>query len=39
MDFCHLKKKELKPKVQKYESRVVLLGDIVEDDSGSHAVF
>ena len=37
MDICHLKNAELEH--QKYKGRVVLRGDIVEDDSGSHAVF
>ena len=39
MDICHLKNAELETKHQKYEGRVVLRGDIVEDDSGSYAVF
>ena len=39
MDLCHLKNAELKKKHQKYKGRVVLRGDIVKDDSGSHAVF
>ena len=39
MDFCHHKNAELEPKFQKYKRRVVLLGDIVKDDSGSYAVF
>ena len=39
MDICHLKNAELETKYQKYESRVVLGGDIVKDDSGSYAVF
>ena len=30
---------ELEPKFQKYKGRVVLLGDIVKDDSGPYAVF
>ena len=36
-----LKKSELDPKFQKYKGRVVLQvrGDVVEDDSGSCAVF
>ena len=38
MDICHLKNSELDPKFQKYKGRVVLRGDIVKDDSGSHAV-
>ena len=36
---CHLKNSELEPKIQKYKGRVVLRGDIVNDDSGSCAVF
>ena len=36
---CHLTNAELEAKHQKYEGRVVLRGDIVKDDSGSHAVF
>ena len=39
MDICHLKNAELEAKHQKYQSRVVLRGDIVKDDSGSYAVF
>ena len=39
MDVCHLKNVELETKHQKYKGRVVLRGDIVKDDSGSHAVF
>ena len=39
MDICHLKNAELKAKHQKYKGRVELRGDIVEDDSGSYAVF
>ena len=39
MDLCHLKNSELEPQFQKYKGRVVLRGDIVEDDSGSCAVF
>ena len=35
MDLCHLKNAELEAKHQKYKGRVVLRGDIVEDDSGS----
>ena len=35
-DICHLKNSELE---QKYKGRVVLQGDIVEDDSGAYAVF
>ena len=39
MDICHLKNAELEAKLQKYQSRIVLRGDIVKDDSGSYAVF
>ena len=39
MDICHLKNAELEAKHSKYKGRVVLRGDIVEDDSGSYAVF
>ena len=39
MDLCHLKKSELEPKFQKYKGRVVLRGDVVNNDSGSYAVF
>ena len=39
MDICHLKNAELETKNQKYKGRVVFRGDIVEDDSGSYAVF
>ena len=39
MDMSHLKNAELEAKHQKYKGRVVLRGDIVEDDSGSYAVF
>ena len=39
MDICHLKTAELEAKHQKYKGRVVLRGEIVEDDSGSYAVF
>ena len=39
MDICHLKNAELEAKHQKYKGRVVLRGDMVKDDSGSHAVF
>ena len=39
MDTCHLKNAELETKAPKYKGRVVLRGDIVKDDSGSHAVF
>ena len=39
MDICHLKNAEYEAKHQKYKGRVVLRGDIEEDDSGSYAVF
>ena len=39
MDICHLTNAELEPQFQKYKGRVVLRGDMVKDDSGSHAVF
>ena len=39
MDICHLKNTELETKHQKYKGRVVLQGDIANDDSGSYAVF
>ena len=39
VDLCHLKNSELEPKFQTYEGRVVLRGEIVQDDSGSYAVF
>ena len=39
MDICHLENAELETKHPKYKGRVVLRGDIVKDDSGSHAVF
>ena len=40
MDLCHLQNSELEPQFQKQKGRrVVLRGDIVKDDSGSHAVF
>ena len=39
MDICHLKNAELEAKHQKYKRRVVLRGDLVKDDSWSHAVF
>ena len=38
MDICHLKNAELEAKHQKYKGRVVLRGDIVNDNSGSYAV-
>ena len=39
IDICHLKNAELETKHQKYKGSFVLRGDIVEDDSGSYAVF
>ena len=39
LDICHLKNAELEAKHQKFKGRVVLCGDVVKDDSGSHAVF
>ena len=39
MDICHLKNAGLETKHQKYKGRVVLLSDIVKNDSGSYAVF
>ena len=39
MDICHLKNAGLEAKHQKYRGRVLLRGDVVKDDSGSHAVF
>ena len=39
MYFCHLKNAVLQKNDQKYKGRDVLRGDIVEDDSGSYAVF
>ena len=39
MEICHLKNAELETKHQKYKLRVVFRGHIVEDDSGSYAVF
>ena len=39
MDIGHLKNAELEAKHQKYKGRVVLRGDIVQDDSGSYALF
>ena len=38
-DICHLKNAELELKFQKYKGRVVLRGDVVNDDSGAYAVF
>ena len=39
MDLSHLKNSELEPQLKKYKGRVVLRGDIVNDDTGSCAVF
>ena len=39
MDLCHLKNSELEPEFQKDKGRAVLRGDVVKDDSGSHAIF
>ena len=39
MDLCRLQNSELEPPYQKYKCRVVVRGDIVNDDSGSYAVF
>ena len=39
VDICHLKNAELETKHQTYKGRVVLRCDIVNDDSGSYAVF
>ena len=39
MDICHLKIAGLETRSQKYESRVVLRGDFVKDDSGAYAAF
>ena len=39
MDICHLKNAELETKHQKFKGRAVLRGDIVNDDSGSYALF
>ena len=39
MDTCHLKNSEFEPKLQKFQGRVVLPGDIVKDDSGAYAAF
>ena len=38
-DLCHLENSELELQYQNYKGRVVLRSDIVEDDSGSYAVF
>ena len=39
MDICHLKNAELESKYQKYKGQVVLRGNTVKNDSGSHVVF
>ena len=39
MDICHRENAEFEPKYQKYKGRVVLPGDIVQDHSGTNAVF
>ena len=39
MDICHLKNAEFEPKLQKFQGRVVLQGDIVKDDSGAYVFF
>ena len=39
MDICHLKNAELEAQHQKYKGRLVLRGEIVEDDSRFYAVF
>ena len=39
MDNCDLKNSELEPQFQKYKGRVEHRGDIVDDGSGSCAVF
>ena len=39
MDLRHLKNAELEKKHQKHRGRLVLRGDILNDDSGSYAVF
>ena len=39
MDTCHLNNAELEPKHQKYRGRVVLQGDISQDDPGACEVF
>ena len=39
IDICRLKNVELKPKLQKYQGKVVLREDIVKDDCGAYAVF
>ena len=39
MDICNLKYVNWRQNTKKYKGRVVLRGDIVKDNSGSHAVF
>ena len=39
MYICHIKNTDLEPKYQMYEGRIVLRGDILNDDSGARAVF
>ena len=39
MDICHLRNAGLEPQLQMYKGRVVLRGDIVNDDSAACAVF
>ena len=39
MGIRHLKNAEFEPKLQKYEGRVVLRGDIAEDDLGAFSAF
>ena len=39
MDIFHLENAELKPKLLKFQGRVVLRGDTVKDDFGANAVF
>ena len=39
MDTLHLHNVVLEPQHQKYKGRVLLRGDIVDDDSGVYAVF
>ena len=39
MDISHLQNADLELLYQKYKGRIVLTGDTVNDDSGSHAVF
>ena len=38
MDLCHQKNSELEPTFQQFFGGVVLRGESVKDDSGSHAV-